>query len=203
MQTLLVGVQLCDYQEPQAFTGFCKCLLYFQRKYPEVNVSVMNAYRMKAFMAGQLFLSRAKTRNYDYLLIVDGDIVMKPSTLIRLYERQLPIISAMFVDPRGQYKPYFYRRVGPGAHAYGGKPIIEDLACYECPGSGCILMSKELLDKLSSKAFYQYGLHKAGDTSFFERVYETGTKVYIDTKVRVGHIKMNKKVYWPRPILDF
>ena len=198
MQTLLVGVQLLDYQEPQALAGFCKCLLYFQRQYPEVNISVMTAYRTKEYMAGRQFLTRAKKSNADYFFMTGGDIVLKATTLIRLYERQYPIISGMFVDSKGGYKPFFYRRAGAGLYRYEKQDIIRSIINIENPGSGCLLIKKEVLDKLPCDGFSQYGTIRPGDSAFFERVYETGYRVFIDSDVRVGHICKNKKIYWPK-----
>ena len=198
MQSLLVGVQLCDYQEPQALAGFCKCLLFFQRAYPEILVTVMESHREKEYFAGIRFLLTAKQGNYDLFFMTSGDIVLKPLTLIRLYERDMPIISGMIVESRGQHRPFLFKRAGVGQYEYKEADSEGELINRENPGSGCLLIRKEVFNQLPSGAFSSYKGIRAGDSSFFERVHEVGYRVFIDPKVRVGHIGHDKTVYWPK-----
>ena len=150
---------------------------------------------------------------YDYVLMVDSDVVLPSDALRNLLDPQADIVL-------GQYRER--KRINDLAQKYTclyrfGKTInfeLEDGISVEefnsmreqglnrieihGGGCGCILISTEVFKKMEMPYFH-YTVYPNGDVLsedlyFCLEAQKVGFKVYADTRVQCGHIL--KQTYW-------
>ena len=61
-------------------------------------------------------------------------------------------------------------------------------------GLGCILISKDVLEKIKFK--YEEGKKNTDDRYFSDDVYDLKIPIILDTSIRCKHLIINKKVRW-------
>jgi len=192
---IVVGLQLLDYQEPQAVESFAHCLGFLYANNPAITLRVKVSYRSKTYIAGEKFISYARSLKADYLFMTAGDIVLKPTAIQRLIDSNLPVVSGLTVSNRDGKTPFTFFRVSKGFFRFKEVDLTEELVQVDNPGSGSLLIRQDVLNRLSK---YPFGCFKGipeGDTSFFEELHELGIKPYINTKVKVGHVAHDKLIY--------
>ena len=138
---------------------------------------------------------------FDRVMWFDSDMKFPPDTMLKLSEDMdaygLDYVSALYFTRRPPIKPCAFRelwwenkdgRINTGAKHYFGyaKGLLE------CAGTGfgCCLTSVDLLKRVGDKFGAPFApLDSVGeDLSFCWRVIQTGAKMYLDTRVKVGHV---------------
>ena len=139
---------------------------------------------------------------FDRVLWLDSDMKFAPDTLLRLAqdmdENNLDYVSGLYFTRRPPIKPCFFKDLwwqkredgttDTGAKFYFDYP--EGLT--ECAGSGfgCVLTTVDLLKRVGDMFGAPFApLDGMGeDVSFCLRVIQTGAKMYVDTRIKCGHI---------------
>lgn len=151
----------------------------------------------------------------EWLWMLDTDMTFAPSVLPRLLQQadssQRPILGALcFGGARGGVVfPTLYR-LRPPSEDHGPMEVIEDyptgLVKVDATGCACLLVHRSVFERIAevkrpdgAVAFPQpltwfsesaYGPHEFGeDWTFCLRVQQAGIPVYVDTRVKVGHVK--------------
>lgn len=156
------------------------------------------------------FLTDPQAQTFEYLLMVDSDIVPPPGALERLLSHKKKIVSAvvwsMMPGEKGSKwedvampYPIVMKRSGDGkgwnvdresiARSPGG--LIE----VDATGGGCLLIHREVLEKVG-KNHFRFGYDEWGisnfvgeDFSFCMKVKELGYQIYVDLAVICEHYK--------------
>lgn len=162
--------------------------------------------------AGRLDVGRhlvAKTfvegTDADYLLMLDDDIVFTVQDFDRLYDdvrkADDAVVSGLYVREDGT--PCVFDEVADGEGRVGLRNVTPDQLVgkpwYEAGsvGLGFCLVPRRVLEAVKEAMPDGYPLpwfesvgRLADDSSFCFRVREAGFKIWVDTKVQVGHLKL-------------
>ncbi len=138
---------------------------------------------------------------YDYLFFVDADMIFKPDTLDRLYDRNKGVTGAVYSIRGG-------KEHGPCIYTYNAKkdtydmfkdwPINDGLVRVDGIGTGLLLIKISELKKIPAPRFAYLECEtpdKEGnrrrlgeDLSFCKRCAKQGIKIYADTHIWTGHL---------------
>lgn len=150
--------------------------------------------------------------DYDYLMMIDGDIIPPPE-ILDLADLQKDIIGGLCFAYRQDYiMPLILKEKPKEPDSYNVLQVggYEGLIEVDAIGTGCILIKREVLERKEMKRpFWNYydenGLRYAGlDLTFCKRVRELGYKIWchlnypcshwttFDLKVAYDAIRMNQ-----------
>ena len=152
--------------------------------------------------ARNIIAANAIKSEFDRVLWLDSDMKFPPDALTRLSEdmgnNNLDYVTALYFTRRPPVKPCLFKDLWwekhengdleTGANHYHGYP--EGLV--ECAGSGfgCVLTSVDLLKRVGDKFGAPFApMESMGeDLSFCWRVIQIGAKMWVDTRIKCGHV---------------
>ena len=137
-----------------------------------------------------------KMKDYDYLFMLDGDII-PPLNILDLADYQKDIIGGLcFAFMDNVIVPLILRKQDPppeGEKPYKVMDFEGNEGLVECDaiGSGCMMIKREVLEKVKAPFLNIYdedGIKKLGlDLSFCQRAKELGFKVWCHLDFPCSH----------------
>ena len=144
---------------------------------------------------------------YDYLLILDSDVIPPKDTIEKLMEHDKDVVSAMFFGPHdigGEVKvmPFawvFSKEIGDWDHT----GYLLDSEIWEEPnllkiafaGMGCILIKRKVLEKI--EFHYSLEMDAWDDRWLGVDVWANGFEFYLDNSVKCKHLFQDRPFdYW-------
>ena len=128
---------------------------------------------------------------YDYLLMIDGDIVPPPS-VINLADYQKDVVGALcFMWQQGVVMPVAFNRRPEGMYKQIEPDKCDGMVEVDAIGTGCIMLSRKVLEEVKAPFMNEYdpdGIKIFGlDIAFCRRAKEKGFKVYVNTDYICDH----------------
>lgn len=150
----------------------------------------------------------------DYLFMYDADTVLPPSAIAALINSNKPVIAGWYLSRKGSGLPVVLKKLTnrrlcavENFNNYRSltldqfKALPHPIATIDAVGAGCLLISRQTLQKLKKPYFLEWydGLaqqlgvknykgHRFGEDLWFcERCYEANISVLIDKRVFCGH----------------
>jgi GT2 family glycosyltransferase len=130
------------------------------------------------------------SREEEWLLMVDADIVPPDNALFELLSHEKEIVSAPSLVRKGnEAAPLILRREG---EEYRSMHNPEGLTEVDATGTGCILVHRSVFQRIPPPWFEfvldQNGLLKRGeDFEFCERARSAGFSIYVDCDLLCEH----------------
>lgn len=141
----------------------------------------------------------ANNFNGDYIFFVDDDVIPPMNAIEKLYSHNKDIVAGLYFSRREPFFPQIYETTKVEGKEQTGRydaifdipqdQLIEVDAC----GFGCILIKKEVFDKLETP-FFQFipgtekQLQVSEDYYFCKKAKDAGYKIYCDTSIKCKHI---------------
>lgn len=148
--------------------------------------------------------ARAMRGNYDYMLQIDSDVSFPPDALCRMLERNVDVISGVYVGKEEMHKPVLFTELhkddenaGPYSRKHGLKELMnEDLFTVAGTGAGFLLVKEHILRimKIHMHEWFRPYDGLGEDVSFCQRCTEMGVPIYADNSFKMGHIKYTEYV---------
>ena len=146
--------------------------------------------------ARNIIAANAVKSGFDRVMWFDSDMKFAPDTLVRLsadMDKGLDYVSGLYFTRRPPIKPCAFKELHWSGNDAGSEYYFDyPEGLTECAGTGfgCCLTSVDLLKKVGDKFGAPFApLTGMGeDVSFCWRVIQTGTKMYLDTSVKCGHV---------------
>lgn len=139
----------------------------------------------------------AITKNYDYILWLDSDMVFKPDTLVRMMDtlqsNKFDILSGLYFRRVPPYSPVLFDRLEMDGNICKWsefKEIPDHIFEIGGCGFGCVLMDTGVFLDVQAKfgqMFAPIGSN-GEDVAFCMRARECGYKIYCDPSVLCGHV---------------
>lgn len=167
-----------------------------------------------------LILEYAKYEDYDYVLMMDSDVIPPVEIIPELLKHEKEIVSGMYynyfnVSGESRLEPVAWKSISeeefrllrekmnlPDSmkaedlrrHLTNEEADSNNLLEVLYPSAGCMLLSRAVFEKV------RYGLIKtdvrtSDDIFFINEARKAGFKVYVDTKIKCRHLisgKLNK-----------
>jgi len=139
----------------------------------------------------------------DYILFIDDDVLLPTDALVKLISHNKDIICGLYYSRQEPFFPQIYYKNKESKDRYDAVFEPEGLIEIDACGGGCLLIKKEVFDKLEKPYFHyiprgEKTLRKGEDLYFCEKAKEAGFKIYCDTSVKCGHMgtKVITSDYW-------
>jgi GT2 family glycosyltransferase len=163
-----------------------------QGKYSEPHVDLARNWLVDKFLA----------TGYEWFLSVDTDIILPELVVQRLLARRQKLIGALIYVAADPIFPQIYNKIADFGVGGAGQYIVNDkwepgeLVQADATGAGCLLIHREVFEKIPGNTPYRWFQHEfegtqlfGEDFTFCRRARSVGYQLYIDTAVKAGHIK--------------
>lgn len=143
----------------------------------------------------------------DWIIFIDDDMMWQPDAFKRLIathrEHQLDMVGGLCFQRSAPYQPTMYMRERPNDGRYVFLEHWDDGAVVEVDATGMafVLITKRLLEAMAGEfppyeerlrreppEYFRWEGRLGEDLRFCQDVKATGTKIFVDTGVKIGHI---------------
>jgi hypothetical protein len=121
----------------------------------------------------------------DYLLMIDSDVIPQ-GNILDMVNHDKDVVSAFIKTYKGtEIIPLAMNKVDGGYKVYA--TLERGLNKVDATGTGCMMIKKEVFDKLA-KPYFQFQYDKEGrltngeDFNFCDKINDAGMEVWFDTK---------------------
>ncbi|NIM46670.1 MAG: hypothetical protein GTN40_00725 [Candidatus Aenigmarchaeota archaeon] len=152
-------------------------------------------------------VEKALLENPDYLWFIDSDMLIPPNTLDNLFAKDKDIISALYFQRKPPYRPVVCMKNKEGKYKLLDFVKLNALHEVDIVGFGCVLVKKEVFEKLKERGyntFFEFkNIHTDiveqlnEDMTFCENAKKEGFKVFLDTSIvckHIGEIIVDEKI---------
>ena len=185
---ILIAVPTFENILPETFRSIYKAC----HKYENADFDFVKGY--DCARARNEIVKKALNGFYDYVLMVDSDIIIPETTLDCLLEDPVDICTGFF--PRKNTRTKELELFKLGTQNYTDRFIYDEIQSNErfeikgC-GFGCILINVDVLRTLNYPWFkyvvYDGGEFLSEDLYFCTAARNAGYKIWADPRVRCGH----------------
>ena len=229
MKKVLVAAPICEWYE-YCFPEFSKALrslTYPKKGYFFVDNSVGMRFYQRVLAEGfkaeksehlhriRDMVTRDHNRirqkvlddGYDYLLILDQDVIPPADVIERLMAHDKDVVSAMYFGHhdigQGQVQAMPFAWVFSGEHKdwnntgylLDSEVWTDQLLKIAFSGMGCILIKRAVLEKISFR--YSLEMDAWDDRWLGVDVWDNGFEFYLDTSVKCQHLYKDRPFsYW-------
>lgn len=136
------------------------------------------------------------TKECDYLMMIDDDIVPPPN-ILKLIDFDKDIITPfMFTRQKGDIVPLFLTKNKDGIHDVGDHLNLTGLQECDATGTGCIIIKRAVLEHPAMRYPFrnEYDADgvktKGNDLAFCDRAKEAGFKVWVHLDYVCSHFML-------------
>lgn len=189
----IVMLLSANHTMPSNFVKFFEEFADYNRKFFDIKVLVEVNYIIDEARNNLISRALAMIEKPDYCFFVDVDNTFKANTLIKLVEADKDVISGLYFQ---RHKPHY-----PVAFKVGEDKITRFLTEFkfgtimevDYVGAGCLLIKREVLEKLSYPYMYVYRNLKSQttvgeDIVFCQKIKNAGYQIFLHCGTDVGHI---------------
>lgn len=165
---------------------------------------VMVTNKMGLSSASNMIVKAVLELKPDYIFWTEMDMVLPSHSVRTLYKNMtthnLDVLAGVYFL-RGNGQPCLYKQiVWSKANPYSHTPIFTfpKNAIFQvgCPGMGCVLLKREVFEKLEEPWFDDQEKKCGTDMYFYHNLSEKGVKVYADSSVLCDQIDEDTPRVW-------
>jgi hypothetical protein len=130
-----------------------------------------------------------------HLFLTESDMLLPDDTLLRLLALDKPIASGLFFLRGGYGQPCLYKKLlGLPGNPYAKTPIslfplTEPFKLNGCPGVGCVLIQRQVFERVGPPWFEIQAGHHGSDMFFYTKAMDAGYEVWVDPLVACEQIE--------------
>ena len=161
-------------------------------------------------IVGQIFPALARETiakyavegGFDYLFMIDDDMLAPVDLFERLYKHQKDIVAALAFTRNAPHKPVIYK-LSKGFDSVSGKRYFVNYVMLDYPkdtlvecdavGFGAVLIKVDVLRNMP-KPWFMTTSGAGEDIHFCHQAGEYNYKIYMDTATKLGHLGYPKVV---------
>jgi len=196
MSKILIGTPFKDGAQDAFIKSLVDMVLFTQERGHEIEFTNEHG---GLYDARDRICKRVIREHFDYMLQLDSDVTFPPDALCRMLERDVDVITGVYVGKEINHKPVLFTELhkddemcGPYARKHGMRELMKkDLFTVAGCGAGFLLVKEHIIRIMmihKHEWFKPYeGLGE--DVSFCQRCTELGIKIWADNSFPMGHIK--------------
>ncbi len=185
---ILVAIPTFENILPDTFRSVYKAC----HKYENADFEFVKGY--DCARARNEIVKKAINNNYDYVLMVDSDVIIPANTLDKMLADPVDICTGVYPRKNTQSKETELFKIGPkdyvDRYTYDELKSDERFKIKGC-GFGCILIDVNVLRKLPYPWFkyviYDGGAFLSEDLYFCSQARNAGYVIWADPDIRCGH----------------
>jgi hypothetical protein len=203
----LVGVNTLENVSSFVYASHCKMWVDMKKQYPDDEFIFYTPYRMSIDNMRNDCARIAMQHGCDYLMFIDDDVLVKPTTYKSLREADKDIIMALTYVRGYPFHPMFFKDFGTDVYnPVNGKTrknltfhddyqdtVDEDgLVKTGAVGFSCVLIKVDVMRSMTPPYFVT-GPGHTEDVYFCLKAraeLEPEPEIYVDTKVSTAHLMM-------------
>lgn len=135
-----------------------------------------------------------------HIFLTENDMILPHDTIIKLLEVDQPIVSGVYFLRKGRgqaclYVKTYVTKENPYVHSPvsifpENRPFALDPKGHGgCPGLGCVLIKREVFEKIPFPWFDLKESNYGSDMYFFTKVRDAGFDVWVNPEVMCGQIE--------------
>ena len=190
MIKILIAVPTFENILPDTFKS-----IYYLEKTNDMNVDFDFVRGYDCARARNIICNNAINNNYNYVLMIDSDIIVPTHTLIKMLDDPKPICLGCY--PRKNTKNGTFEIFKLGQYNFADTFNYGELISFNGKievkggGFGCAMVDVNILNQLPRPLFkyveYESGSTLSEDNYFCSNASKAGFKIYADTDVMCGH----------------
>lgn len=146
-----------------------------------------------------LVMEMLKDPEFTHLFFVDGDMVILKDALMKLIDDDEDVVSGLYFQRTEPHLPVIYKKNEKGNFAPIGNYENDRLFEVDAAGAGCMLVKREVFEKLMNKVpinngvptFFNANFGMTEDMFFCDKAKQNGFKIHCDSRIKCGHIDLN------------
>jgi hypothetical protein len=185
---------------PPAYESHLRCIAYASRHLTVHSLGSVAGVgitdRMPLDAAENALVEQALALEHcTHVFLTESDMCLPDATIVDLLALDKPIASGIYFLRNGNGQPCLYKRmVGLPANPYAQTPLTifpleQPFRLDGCPGFGCVLIKREVFEKMSKPWFDIKQGHHGSDLYFYTNAVKAGFEVWIDPRVRCGQVE--------------
>tara|TARA_Y100000310_G_scaffold338661_1_gene429001 strand:+ start:1837 stop:2520 length:684 start_codon:yes stop_codon:yes gene_type:complete len=134
----------------------------------------------------------ALENNYDYFLSLEQDVIPPKDVLEQLLQHGKEVVTGVYftkytIQGKPVLKPLLWKAKGKTLEFVEEEKIIQpQLIIVKASGLGCVLISREVLEKISFRLSEENTTYD--DMTFCEDLHKQGISLYADTAIKCKHL---------------
>ena len=196
MSKILIGTPFKDGAQDAFIKSLVDMVLFTQARGHEIEFTNEHG---GLYDARDRICQRTMREHFDYMLQIDSDMTFPPDALCRLLDRNVDVITGVYVGKQEHHKPVLFTELhkdDENCGPYGLKHGLNELMkndLFEVAGCGAgFLLVKEHIIRIMRIHLHEWFKPYAGlgeDVSFCQRCTELGIKIFADKSIPMGHTK--------------
>lgn len=140
---------------------------------------------------------KAVSNNFDYVLMVDSDIILPENTIKYMTEDPTDILLGCYLhghkDNKHEIELFKYKQPGYKERYTYAELTSAPRIIVKAGGFGCAFVKVDVFRKLAFP-YFKFEVHSNGDITgediyFCQSAMAKGFKIFADTRVRCGHLQ--------------
>lgn len=165
------------------------------RDMPEYDFAVKVVTKKEQFRARNQLVDVAIGGDFEYLLMLDDDMLMGADLVKRLVAHDKDVVGGLYYQRGGAFHPVAMRRVWKDEGNWTAHflplhdPILTQPGLHEVDiiGGGCMLFKVDVFRKLTPPYFW-WESSLGTDVAICSRLQDAGVHIYLDSTVELGHL---------------
>jgi len=192
----------------EVLEDYMRFAFYLGRRYTEYDFFLAIKGKSEQFRARNAIVQAALVYDSDYILMLDDDHVIDinktlgPDTSYEFLkvlighleaDSKKGIIGALYYQRGGKCEPVIMEEYNGQYFFKTHEEVTGGLQKVDVTGGGCMLIRKEVFDKIPSPWFepeFEYGT----DIQVCRKAKQVGFEIWCDTSIELGHIKTEREV---------
>jgi hypothetical protein len=192
-------IHLYNNIDSTIYFNHMSCIRKWSKDY---DVVILGRRGMQTAPAREIIVEEALAQKCDFAFFLDGDHMMPLKTFELLLEGSddYAMCSGLVNMKCGDYRPVYWLKNNEG-EGYITPKLSLDGRRYEVDlcAFGCTMVNLNKIQKLEKDYFRDIyiseGRHRRSDINLCMAFREIGEKIYVDTRVLVGHMRLPSFVY--------
>ena len=219
---VLVGIPTKGNTDPEAYDNRLEMFMHLgnlqtlsakgEKEYCGVEYDIPDGveYQFSLSTIGDVFVAYARQQmaytavnnGFDYLLMIDDDMICPPDLFEKLLRHNVDVIAPLAFMRFYPHKPVIYN-VAEGydtvtkQHYYQNYVVDRypknQLVECDAVGFGSVLIKVDILEKLE-KPWFMVMTGAGEDIHFCHQAKRAGFKIHMDTATKLGHLGKRKKI---------
>lgn len=207
MPKLLIGIPGYNGIVPEAQEAIVTLVGHTMRARPDLDVAISIVTKREQFRARNMLVDTAIGAGFDWLLMLDDDMVPPPDLVVRLLAHDKEVCGALYYQRGGRYHPVLLNRIVP---EIGGlattflshsdpRLTTPGLHQVDIVGGGCLLCKVDVFRKLMPP-YFEPEVVLGTDINICSRWLDAGVQIWADTSLELGHVRSERQILTSRSI---